>query len=1364
MKSLSALLAAAMLAFTAPALTLESVPNDTTQVWTALDPFAIGVATNALGLITNSYVTVDGVAYPVTAGVSVTTTNAVPKQTTVTFNGVTGGLHTNLTFTGATVAQGALADTAIQPSATNGWNVAPHDGLLTNVTSLTDSQDATYFYTLENGTGTVWRMARQYFRFTGDTTNCFLKFPLQAQSDNGWTVVYEDNRYRATWVNDGVTWEGTSEVDGDPSDVNIVIVLWDGYDYKSVFVPPASVVFVAEFATRAELTSLEASLGQTITANVSALNAGITAVSNRVTTLENTALVTSDIRDYTTRFFCDLSITNTATFAALTNRAPTVDATLHVPFVTTNTVFAKFRLPAYDYAVGGTMVVTNRVRRPVGSAVYNWAAQLCSYVGATRTVIATGDEVAMPASGGASGIERTTTVAVPATVVDGKDLSLEYVVTSADAASSAYVLSGPSYNHSVIMPLRPTGYASIADNDLKLSRTGGTATNLSAVGTFAVNGDVSATTFTSGGTPLFVTVTNIAYFATNGLVSASITNGLSSTNFVNTRLTSVTLAQAYSNGNFAGTETIAPSNINARSFGWFAGFGAKSDHSLTNHYFGYRAGQYSSGRGNSFYGYGSGYDSSGVLNSYYGYWAGEGFVGEGSHCDGYHSGSQANGTNCNYYGHYSGSLSVGWESQYFGYYAGNRAAGNRSSYFGYISGDQAIGNDNTYLGLQSGSGANGNLNDYIGSSAGAGAQGDNNAYVGQTAGYQAATTNSAFFGITVGENARGSNRLYIDVYSADPAHAAGGATNDMIFGDNGQLNLGRSGALTNATPNVLRGSWTYNGLPFLSSSVTNGLAAYSITNGLVSGTSLSALAYVTASVTNGLATTTYADNSSAAKLDRASGTATNLTVSGTLSMLGYPWAWDSEFHTYNVGLDGGVTGQLFQEQHIYAKNKSGSTLAEGRAVTVAGAVGDNVLVGYADCANILHKWTTIGLVTQTDGIANNDAGYVTTFGNVNDLDTSSWAVSNTLWLASNGTLTNVEPAISLTGCKVKIGTVLRSHANDGRVFVSVLSIPDWSDAGAVALNSGTATNLTAFNVSVPYLATNRYLLADGAEVGWVSVSSVSNLQMKTAGGTGIVIAPSGRIGINGLPTATGSYGITLSGDVAPGVNNGSYLGASSFRWNSIYVGSGGLDLTGPIVGTAATPITTLNTVSASNFVFRIPRWVDEKIGGMQLSPSPSAAPTQVETVSASGVYGLGWDIGDWASFSLQMAHGMAETNSLFPNLYYGPHLHVSSTATDGGANKATFVMKWQIAAVNGDYNGTLARTQTVTFAAANTHYLCDFGVVTNNAFSGRDSVVARGTIYRIAGADDVGANVAITDSVDFHIPVREYGSVSINGD
>jgi hypothetical protein len=214
--------------------------------------------------------------------------------------------------------------------------------------------------------------------------------------------------------------------------------------------------------------------------------------------------------------------------------------------------------------------------------------------------------------------------------------------------------------------------------------------------------------------------------------------------------------------------------------------------------------------------------------------------------------------------------------------------------------------------------------------------------------------------------------------------------------------------------------------------------------------------------------------------------------------------WNTEFNTYDISLLNGVVGQLFQENHVYVKNKSGYILEEGRAVKIMGSVGDQVLAGYASSDDQQSKWCTIGIITSTGGIANDTNGYVTTFGNVNDLDTTGLTVSNAVWLSTNGFLTTTEPNITSVTSKVNMGMVLREHGTQGRIFVSVKTVPNWVDTGAYAasnpdgfIDANTATNIVLgsqqFNAtlygwgSVPSDLAGAYLLTNGVPTGPISV-------------------------------------------------------------------------------------------------------------------------------------------------------------------------------------------------------------------------------------------------------------------------------------
>jgi hypothetical protein len=144
--------------------------------------------------------------------------------------------------------------------------------------------------------------------------------------------------------------------------------------------------------------------------------------------------------------------------------------------------------------------------------------------------------------------------------------------------------------------------------------------------------------------------------------------------------------------------------------------------------------------------------------------------------------------------------------------------------FGDDAASGATGENNCYIGQGVGSSASGDNNLYIGQQAGTESHGQSSVFAGSSAGFGAVATNSAYVGIKSGRTARGDNRIYVDVYPTDPNYSADGATNDMIFGDNGYLYLGRGGgAPSGLQGGTLRGIWTQSAdrEPYTIASSTN---------------------------------------------------------------------------------------------------------------------------------------------------------------------------------------------------------------------------------------------------------------------------------------------------------------------------------------------------------------------------------------------------------------------------------------------------------------------------------------------------------------------------------------------------------------
>jgi len=151
--------------------------------------------------------------------------------------------------------------------------------------------------------------------------------------------------------------------------------------------------------------------------------------------------------------------------------------------------------------------------------------------------------------------------------------------------------------------------------------------------------------------------------------------------------------------------------------------------------------------------------------------------------------------------------------------------------------------------------------------------------------------------------------------------------------------------------------------------------------------------------------------------------------------------WNQDDGTLDVGLYGGAVLQAGQETLFYSKNTSGGSIAIGTPVMFTGTVGASgkLTFGLAIADGSVSPDYMMGVTAQT--IANNDYGYVTSFGAVRGFNTTgspygeTWADGDLLYFdaAAPGTWTNVQP--SAPSIAVPVAVVIHASAGSGSIFV-----------------------------------------------------------------------------------------------------------------------------------------------------------------------------------------------------------------------------------------------------------------------------------------------------------------------------------------
>ena len=158
------------------------------------------------------------------------------------------------------------------------------------------------------------------------------------------------------------------------------------------------------------------------------------------------------------------------------------------------------------------------------------------------------------------------------------------------------------------------------------------------------------------------------------------------------------------------------------------------------------------------------------------------------------------------------------------------------------------------------------------------------------------------------------------------------------------------------------------------------------------------------------------------------GSVTSINFGGNTSL-----TWNADDGTLEFPVNADVTLQIGQENLIHVKNLSGTTLTNGTVLRVTGASRSKLTVDLANNTSDAVSADTIAIMTQELG--NNGVGYATTEGLVRGLDTSAYTEGAVLWLDGAGVFTQTKP---LTPAHlVQVGYVVRSHATEGSIFVSI---------------------------------------------------------------------------------------------------------------------------------------------------------------------------------------------------------------------------------------------------------------------------------------------------------------------------------------
>ena len=289
------------------------------------------------------------------------------------------------------------------------------------------------------------------------------------------------------------------------------------------------------------------------------------------------------------------------------------------------------------------------------------------------------------------------------------------------------------------------------------------------------------------------------------------------------------------------------------------------------------------------------------------------------------------------------------------------------------------------------------------------------------------------------------------------------------------------------------------------------------------------------------------------------------------------------------------------------RNTTGATLAKGTVVYISGATGQISTVSKAIATGDTTSAQTLGMITAD--LANNTNGYVTVFGLITNIDTSSYTDGAQLYLSGTvaGGVTTTKPYAPTH--LVYVGIVEYAHPTQGKILVKVqngyeldelhnVSAQSPSNGQTIVYNSsnslwenntvslaigvngtlpianggtGQTTANAAFNALAPSQTGNsgKYLTTDGTDTSWASnplgtVTSVAATVPSFLSISGSPITTSGTLafGLSGtaLPTTSGGTGLTsfTSGGVVYASSSSALATGSALTFDGTNGGTSGL--------------------------------------------------------------------------------------------------------------------------------------------------------------------------------------------------------------
>jgi hypothetical protein len=269
--------------------------------------------------------------------------------------------------------------------------------------------------------------------------------------------------------------------------------------------------------------------------------------------------------------------------------------------------------------------------------------------------------------------------------------------------------------------------------------------------------------------------------------------------------------------------------------------------------------------------------------------------------------------------------------------------------------------------------------------------------------------------------------------------------------------------------------------------------------------------------------------------------------------------WDDGYGTLDLMLKGGnVNVELGQENVVLVYNGNGTTLNKGEVVFVSGSQGNRPAVNRAIGTTDGYSATTLGFAAEP--IPAGAEGYVTTFGFINNINTSGTIGGSPVWLSPTtpGGWTTTKPQAPQH--TVLLGYIVRVHNTVGSIFTHISNGWEIGELHDVRETTTTSSFGDLLVKSGSVWISGRQLTGSYGLTGSLLATSFTGSLLGTASfATSASYAPDTTFPYTGSARITGSLGVTGSLSILESgvnsLNTTTYTlrgpnASSSVDWNS----------------------------------------------------------------------------------------------------------------------------------------------------------------------------------------------------------------------